>query len=261
MTIPANVLSGPYAPAILRFQITFPYDYPDLPPTITFITDIFHPLVTPLTTYTYTTGSLSSDTVSATDEERLPPGSFSLRHGFPHWFGRAHKSLGSSATSSRDVSGSYTINSHIKEAPIALPAAVGPSHEISARLLIPLQGSGCIKQQKQCSNLSIINRVLEYMKYSFDDEMFLDRVPISAAGNAGAWRAWRAHRANSGVVVEDRVAGEWSPDDGDDWKWDGVWEQRVRRGVDTSTSDSVLFGGTGGGDDLVCSKPLNLDSN
>src|SRR5699024_3148272 len=77
-----------------------------LPPLVTFTTDIFHPLLVPLTTYTFTTGSDdATDTVSATDEERLPPGGFSLRHGFPHWFGRAKKSAANSATSSRNVSG------------------------------------------------------------------------------------------------------------------------------------------------------------
>src|SRR3569833_2650653 len=42
---------GPYATAILRFQISFPDTYPDLPPLVTFSTDMFHTLITPLTTY------------------------------------------------------------------------------------------------------------------------------------------------------------------------------------------------------------------
>src|ERR1700761_791163 len=79
---------GPYATAILRFQISFPPTYPSLPPLVTFSTDIFHPLITPLTTYMYTTDIQDSGTVSATDAERLPPGGFSLRDGFPCWFGR-----------------------------------------------------------------------------------------------------------------------------------------------------------------------------
>ena len=71
---------GPYASAILRFNIKFPPTYPELPPLITFTTDIFHPLIVPLTTYTFTTGSSNEVPVSATDEERLSPGAFSLRH-------------------------------------------------------------------------------------------------------------------------------------------------------------------------------------
>ena len=77
---------GPYAPAVLRFHVSFPTDYPESPPVITFTTDIFHPLVTPLTTYSHFAGTQNSDTRSASDEERLPPGGFSLRYGFPSWF-------------------------------------------------------------------------------------------------------------------------------------------------------------------------------
>src|SRR5271168_3435100 len=84
--------TGPYSPAFLRFQISFPPTYPSLPPLVTFSTDIFHPLITPLTTYMYSTDIHDSGTVSATDDERLPPGGFSLRDGFPGWFGRASKS-------------------------------------------------------------------------------------------------------------------------------------------------------------------------
>lgn len=89
----ANATKGAYAPAVLRFQIHFPESYPQLPPLITFASDIFHPLVTPLTTYMYTTDIQDNGTVSATDDERLPPGGFSLRHGFPDWFGRGNGAL------------------------------------------------------------------------------------------------------------------------------------------------------------------------
>ncbi|KAI1042900.1 hypothetical protein LB505_001027 [Fusarium chuoi] len=54
---------------------------------------MFHPLITPLTTYMYTTDIQESGTVSASDQERLPPGGFSLRHGFPDWFGRGRRSM------------------------------------------------------------------------------------------------------------------------------------------------------------------------
>ncbi|KAK2466194.1 hypothetical protein APHAL10511_001836 [Amanita phalloides] len=39
--------SGYYAGAILKFHINFPYDYPEHPPVIQFVTDIFHPLIAP----------------------------------------------------------------------------------------------------------------------------------------------------------------------------------------------------------------------
>jgi len=37
--------SGYYVGAVLRFQITFPNDYPERTPTVQFVTDIFHPLI------------------------------------------------------------------------------------------------------------------------------------------------------------------------------------------------------------------------
>ncbi|RMZ77309.1 hypothetical protein DV737_g4451, partial [Chaetothyriales sp. CBS 132003] len=83
------VRSGPYEPSILRFEISFPPAYPSQSPLIIFSSDIFHPLCVPSTVYTFSTGSLDAvGTVSASDEERLPPGSFSLRYAFPGWFGR-----------------------------------------------------------------------------------------------------------------------------------------------------------------------------
>ncbi|KAI9513350.1 UBC-like protein, partial [Russula earlei] len=36
---------GYYTDSILRFRLTFPYNYPERPPTVHFITDVFHPLI------------------------------------------------------------------------------------------------------------------------------------------------------------------------------------------------------------------------
>ncbi|KAL8656838.1 MAG: hypothetical protein Q9226_002510 [Calogaya cf. arnoldii] len=82
------VRKGPYAPAVLRFQLFFPAGYPDLPPLITFITDIFHPLVTPVT---HGANTPESGAKSAADEQPLPPGAFGLTDGFPHWFGGSER--------------------------------------------------------------------------------------------------------------------------------------------------------------------------
>ncbi|OAK96413.1 hypothetical protein IQ06DRAFT_380734 [Phaeosphaeriaceae sp. SRC1lsM3a] len=223
------VRKGPYAPAVLRFQISFPSSYPTLPPLVTFSTDVFHPLLTPLTTYTYTTGSLDTDTVSATDDERLPPGGFSLRHGFPHWYGRARRS----AASSRDVSGS-SMNSP-------------PSHATS----IPASGDGSITIE----NVSIV-RVLDYIRSTFSEESVLDALPLEAAANPGAYHAWRTYRApviqahqqsksddaptsfeqavDAAALGRNRRPGEWN--------WEGVWEERVKKAVKASLSEPVLFG-------------------
>ena len=221
------------------------------------MSDIFHPLVTPLTTYTYTTGSASSDTISATDEERLPPGGFNLQQRFPHWFGRAQKSGLSSEGSSRQVSGtqegaSETSKTAIEDTPSHLNASlVGPpspafSHRSTSQLPRLLG---------QFERKTRIVDVLHYVKQAFSDESALDALPLAAAGNVGAWKAWRAYRISKGAIDVGAEAKDWGKQN-DDWDWDGVWEQRVRRGIDVSTSESVLFGGAGGaGDDLVCFFP------
>ena len=95
-------------------------------------------------------------------------------------------------------------------------------------------------------------KVLRYVKQVFSDESGLDTLPLEAAGNEGAWKAWRAYRISKGAIspVVDPKSGK---RESDEWDWNGVWEERVRRGINASISESVLFGGAGGsGDDLVC---------
>ena len=99
--------------------------------------------------------------------------------------------------------------------------------------------------------LPMMNEVLKYVKRSFSEDDFLDSVPLAVAGNAGAWKAWRAHRASLGLELPGLTGSEGSLDDREEWNWDGVWEQRVRKGVESSKSDPVLYGGTTGGDDVV----------
>lgn len=201
---------------ILRFRIAFPSRYPTVPPLVTFSTEIFHPLVTPWTTYTHTTGAIDDDTVSATDDERLPPGGFTLRHGFPHWFARNQKS----AASSRD-----------------------PSTSGASGLL------------KSCVDTPVAE-VLNYIRSTFDDEEVLNSIPLEAAANSGAYHAWQCRKTYDGGAeplfrrqVKDvsdtgaRRPGQWS--------WEGVWEERVKRGMQASLSEAVLFGS--GGDDMVSS--------
>ncbi|KAF1981354.1 hypothetical protein K402DRAFT_415553 [Aulographum hederae CBS 113979] len=243
------VRRGPYAPAILRFHISFQLDFPSGPPLLTFSTEIFHPLLTPLTTYTYTTNSSDSDPVSATDEERLPPGGFSLRHGFPHWFGRARRSAASSRTASGSHHGSDSV------------ATLVPSTGISMSGEVPLLA------RKDTS----VYEVLEYLRSAFSNEDIIDAVPLESAANPGAWHAWHAYKGASlrpvsglsssrnsqefgsgpsvasydaGVAGKARKPGQWN--------WEGVWEERVKKGLQASLSDPVLFGGIGAGEDAVC---------
>ncbi|KAK4695448.1 hypothetical protein P7C71_g2306, partial [Lecanoromycetidae sp. Uapishka_2] len=99
-----------------------------------------------------------------------------------------------------------------------------------------------------------ILEVLQYVKHAFDDEASLDTLPLDAAGNSGAWKAWRAYRRSSGMEVDDTVMGQQ-----DEWSWDGVWEERVKKGIDASIAESTLYGSTGGGDDLIRFVDLDED--
>ncbi|KAI9171175.1 ubiquitin-conjugating enzyme [Paramyrothecium foliicola] len=250
------VRNGPYSPAALRFQISFPNSYPRLPPLVTFSTDMFHPLITPLTTYMYTTDVQGDGTVSATDEERLPPGGFSLRGGFPEWFGRGKQST----ASSRQVSGQQIPSETPERGSLASPdakAAMLPSYMQTRRKTVPIYD------------------ILRYIKSAFDDEEVLDSLPLDAAGNPGAWHAWRTHQRKQGKLSADlstNNSGGSKPSQEEiqpsttegpkaastpattrrpgEWNWDGVWEDRVKKAIAASLSEPVLFG-SGGPDELI----------
>lgn len=218
----------------------------------------------------YTTDIQNTGTVSATDEERLPPGGFSLRHGFPKWFGRASRRVaerlgprgGSLQTPGRGSQSGSDVAS--PESGTASSYSTTP---------------GSNKGIARLSNVSIYE-VLRYIRSTFDDEEVLGKVPLEAAGNPGAWNAWRTHQIKQGKiqpVVEVKERGAWhdslsdgsstGPPDGyqtisggtsalmatrrpGEWNWDGVWEVRVKKGIEGSISEAVLFGNLPG-DDLI----------
>jgi Ubiquitin-conjugating enzyme len=259
------LILGPYTPAILRFQISFPPAYPNLPPLVTFSTDMFHPLITPLTTYMYTTDIQDNGTVSATDDERLPPGGFSLRHGFPDWFGRASKSV----ASSRQTSGQYLQTPGGVDSGQATPDTGAPTSPTAVQI-----------QRTRPQSVSTYE-ILRYIRSAFIKAEVLDAVPLEAAGNPGAWHAWRSFRVKSGKLlppssdVADLSDGQ---SDGDtspaapegykrlpggippamaasrkpgEWNWEGVWEVRAKRDIDKSVAESTLYGNAASSDDMV----------
>ncbi|RYP32364.1 hypothetical protein DL767_005229 [Monosporascus sp. MG133] len=257
-----DALEGPYAPATLRFQISFPDSYPLLPPLVTFSTEMFHPLISPLSTYMYATEVEDDGTVSATDVERLPPGGFSLRHGFPDWFGRGSSSTGGDRKSSGQQDVTRTpprpINPSLSSGS-SKPSAVGES-----------LGFGQTSRKK----ISTFE-VLRYIRSTFDDENVLDSIPLSAAGNPGAWHAWRTHRMQNGKVFSDDPSSSDAEDTADtvttgtkspadsarrpgEWNWEGVWEERVKKAIAASLSEPVLFGGAGPTDDVMTTSAAML---
>lgn len=256
---PADMPPGPYATAVLRFQVSFPDTFPLLPPLVTFSTDLFHPLITPLTTYMYTTDIHATGTVSATDDERLPPGGFSLRHGFPGWFGRR------SGGGSRQVSG----QSQTTMTPQSSPPRVVPGSATSASASSVGEALANHGKRREVS----VYEVLWYIRSTFDDAEVLDSVPLEAAGNPGAWHAWRTRQkrqavggGGGGAAGSAVGAGKALPPEPKgtepgaarrpgEWNWEGVWEERVRKGIAASLSDAVLFGGVAGTDEVVSCIP------
>ncbi|KID79053.1 ubiquitin-conjugating enzyme, partial [Metarhizium brunneum ARSEF 3297] len=256
------VRDGPYAAAVLRFQISFPDTYPKLPPLILFSTDIFHPLITPLTTYMYAKDVQDKGTSSATDQERLPPGAFSLRHGFPQWFGR-----GQSAEPGSRLASGERLDSSGSDGTGAPPEGVVMSPE-------PSHASSPDYSQTCKPGMSVYT-ILKYIRSTFDTPEVLDMVPLEASGNPGAWHAWRAHRRKHGKLADQKPSsGDDSDSDGvrnsysgkaeepslspttatrqpGQWNWDGVWEDRVQKGVAASLSEPVLYGGSGVPDEMI----------
>ncbi|KIW94044.1 uncharacterized protein Z519_05360 [Cladophialophora bantiana CBS 173.52] len=231
--------TGPYAGAVLRFQISFSDTYPDLPPLVTFSTDVFHPLIVPLTTYTFSANSVdASGTVSASDEDRLPPGTFSLRYGFPHWF---------TAT----------------PLPCSKDDTFGANKQGGARHLTPGDLDSDIVDANEDPQVDrepprdrrvTILKVLQHIQDAFEDEGLLDKLPLETVGDPSAWHAWRAHRGLARrqnepqtPVSEVKDAAPSSPKNPGEWKWDGVWESRVRNGIEASISEATLFGSSAGG--------------
>ncbi|KAJ5757582.1 uncharacterized protein N7511_006276 [Penicillium nucicola] len=251
----------PYASAILRFQLRFPDTYPDLPPLVTFATDFFHPLIVPLTTYTFSTGSASDNPVSATDEERLPPGGFSLRHGFPHWFGRAKRSGLASGTTSRTVSGNSPVAAQASETRTADPTESDEASD-AATSTDPETSDGALETPRVAQVPSMdqfaepksvvpVSEILDYIRSTFDDENVLDSLPVEVAGNPGAWHAWKAHRRGGAGGAWKRASPQARLPG--DWHWDGIWARRAHDEIENSRSDPMLFGSAarGNADDMI----------
>ncbi|KAL4995268.1 hypothetical protein BDV10DRAFT_134595 [Aspergillus recurvatus] len=264
------VRSGPYASAILRFRIRFPPSYPDRPPLVTFATDVFHPLIVPLTTYTFSTGVSNEDPVSATDEERLPPGGFSLRHAFPHWFGRASR-VPPSRTVSLNGSNKGNAEAFLPKEPNQ--EASGPNADEGHDGDESDEGEGEGEERmavyappaevppKMRTSVPVLE-ILDYIRTSFDDETVLDSVPLEAAGNPSAWHAWRAHRKDSTASTETENTKRGNPQARlpGDWHWDGIWVKRVQPEIEASRSDATLFGSASRGPDEMI-RFLLLDVN
>lgn len=257
-------ISGPYTEAILRFQISFPDTYPSTPPLVTFSTDVFHPLIVPLTTYTFSANVEASSTVSASDDYRLPPGAFSLRYGFPDWFAQGGTVTGKMPLrKTEDEDEALPSNAKREEVGDALEDSGKQSTDTpEAKPSSPGRTTAFAPQKDRKATLLSL---LYHIHASFTDPSVLDTLPLASAGNPGAWHAWRAHRSittatpgstttgadTSNTLTTGPATGSSSstspssPKNPAAWKWDGVWESRVESAIRESMTESTLFGSAG----------------
>ncbi|KAF8423267.1 hypothetical protein EV426DRAFT_602871 [Tirmania nivea] len=215
------VRKGPYASAILKFTVLFPTSYPADPPILTFLSDIYHPLIVPPTPPPLSSSSTHSSPGMSQPQppaahinynqniSNLPPGSFTLKHGFPNWCSTPSPR----ATSSPDS----------KRLPPNPPVAPLESSLSST----PWNHAASPEKEKN------ILQVLYYLKSVFSSVSVLDDIPPHLAANLGALRAWRSFRETSNIGGKE--------------EGQRVWLERVNGCVAGSQTDGVLYGGMGVG--------------
>lgn len=202
--------------------------------------------------------------MSAADEERLPPGGFSLGHGFPKWF-ETNGRLATPNEKLQNLIGPACDGFDPRPHPMShATEADSPVTSFITReeTQVHQEGNWCLVGHSDFTLPGIVE-VLKYLKKSFEDEAMLDALPPDAAGNSGAWHAWRAYRKTAQVSS---VAGNDQRIDRQKcfasvetkntqstsgWNWDGVWADRVKKGVEASVSAMALYGNTSGDDNVV----------
>ena len=199
------VRQGPYSSAVLRFELAFPAAYPDVGPLLNFSTEIFHPLLVPLTTYTFTAGAIDPNTsISSRETERLTPGSLNLRHEFATWY--------------------LDQDEIVKNERISLSAEDKQRHSIH-------------------NVLSYMEKAFESAEF-LDDLPFRAAVNVNAWHAWRAYRGLPKleSRSVSPASMESSRTPLSPGRNPKDWNWDGVWESRVKNGTEESTSDALLYG-------------------
>jgi hypothetical protein len=187
----------------------------------------------------------------------LLPGGLSLRHGFPKWFEKSDKVP---SPMFRDI-GAKEVNSPRSGSP---EKRLGHRRPLSFHIPPPKEDGYSTDDVP-----STIIEVLHYLKRAFEDETILDDLPMEAAANLGAWHAWRAHRRKAKLQKShaDKLEGHRRsmsanipspttpnrPKSSGDWNWDGVWVERVKKGISTSLSEHMLYGSVDGDDLVSCS--------
>lgn len=189
------------------------------PPLLTFQTDVFHPLIVPLTTYTFSGGGGgggSEEGVSSKDvEERLPPGAFRVRWGGEGWFADVGSGLGKEVVEGdgRDGGGRDEFGKdgevngadiHDEAGQSEIPSTndsttdSANSQHTPDNLSTPRLSNHSVNPQDSPQHtsptVSTTLALLHHLHASFTKADFLDTIPLSHAANTSAWHAWRSYR-------------------------------------------------------------------
>lgn len=107
--------------------------------------------------------------------------------------------------------------------------------------------------------------ILEYIRAVFNDETVLNSITLTSAANPGAYHAWHAYCAERDALAQAQAAGTGKSDAQatpakrrrpGEWNWQGVWEQRVRKGIAESLTEPVLFGSANSAEEIVSESHL-----
>jgi hypothetical protein len=193
---------------------------------VTFLQDVFHPLVTPLTTYTYSVRDRGGDTASAADGDKLPPGGLMLRAGFPEWF----EDIESTA---RETSNDDTT------VPSGLPRTVQLLHYMRLILSTPE-----ILDNVPLSMAANPGAWHAWRSYRSKALGVRARSPFTAPLGASETSDTASDGSQSSRSGSQQPGGARRPGE---WNWTGVWEERVRKVVLASRADGALFNADRGG--------------
>lgn len=180
---------------------------------VSFLSDVFHPLVTPLTTYTYAARDAGAETVSAADRDHLPAGGLNLRHGFPEWF-----------DGSRDGTGNIGMSS--------------PTITVEMlrylRVIFDMEAVLDSVTLEDAANNGAWHAWRSYRSKTM-------AAGVTPAGGIPQNPA-TTNRERS-TSPREQPGGARRPGE---WNWQGVWQDRVTKSIQASVSDNMLYGGDSG---------------
>lgn len=183
-------------------------------------------------------------------QDRLPPGAFSLRHGFPRWYSKP-TSPTTTSENGNQTKPSILSQIHVVDILRYIRSAFESSTALDA---VPFEAAG---------NPGAWYAWQAYRKKILEKEQSRDsegtpsghaRTPSKSATGGHARSPSKGTPSGHARARSKGVIGSPNPN-GDtpnrakrpsEWNWEGVWEQRVKRAVNDSLAEPVLFGAGAG---------------